>query len=65
MSALASSSTFSVTPGLVPGAREHERDSASPGATTAPSVIPCHRDKPGGDENLFIGETRQPNLALL
>ncbi len=38
-----------VTPGLVPGAREHERGATSLGATTAPPEIPCPRDNPGGD----------------
>jgi hypothetical protein len=38
-----------VTPGLVPGAREHEPDEADIDATISLSVFPHPRDKPGGD----------------
>ncbi len=38
-----------VTPGLVPGAREHERVAIALGGTTSPTVFPGPRDKPGGD----------------
>ena len=38
-----------VTPGLVSGAQDHERDSATAGAPASPSVFLGPRDKPGGD----------------
>ena len=48
-----------VTPGPVPGAREHEPDTLSLGATISPSVFPRPRDKPGGGElNRRRGQAR-------
>ena len=39
----------SVTPGLVPGAQDHETKAAATRATASPPVFLGPRDKPGGD----------------
>ena len=68
-SSLAETPNKLVTPGLVPGAQEHEREASGSGASTAPSVIPGPRvvarrspraiasEWPGGDGN-WSGDNR-------
>ena len=44
-----------VTPGLVPGAREHGTETAAFGARVSPPAFPRPRDKPGGDAEIEAG----------